>query len=37
MYHFIEHQVALEDNLFQIMTDSVELSLLNLDEASTKV
>ena len=34
VYSFIEHKVSLEDNLFQIMTDSVEFDLLNLDLAA---
>lgn len=32
VYSFIEHRVALEDNLFQIMTDPVEFTMLNLEK-----
>lgn len=30
-YSLIEHQIALEDSLIQIMTEPAEFSLLNLD------
>ena len=34
VYSFIEHQIQLEDSLWQIMTKPVEFSMLNIDKTS---
>ena len=37
IFSFIEHQVSLEDSLWQIMTEPVEFSLLNIDKTSRQI
>ena len=36
-FSFIEHQVSLENSLFQIMTEPVEFKMLNIDKNSKLV